>query len=221
MGSKALGIKKEDVLDFFLKFSNTVSTPDLKMVKTNKVDSLLFTPTKMLARPTCETDDSYIQLLPYVVLYKEELVEDKMVRKYLSYKRPNTGGEARLYDRRSFGWGGHIETEVPHKLALKKVFFSEANRELIEEIGVGPGVGELEYSASKGLTVIYQPNDPVGKYHLCASFMVKVPNNLVMNISDAEAVSFLWKTKEEITASLAAQEYELEPWSLLLVDSLT
>ncbi len=112
----------------------------------------LLDPTHMQFRPrsAVETDPSYKQLIPYVVLaYGDWLFH---------YTRGSGGGEARLRAKRSIGVGGHIcaadaagETD-PYRAGML--------RELAEEVEVASPYAE------RVLGLVYDPSTPVGEVHL-------------------------------------------------------
>lgn len=59
-------------------------------------------------RASLEVDDTCRQLLPYVIIRKGN--------RFLQYSRTRSGGEAKLYDKTSIGWGGHVESADFHDL---------------------------------------------------------------------------------------------------------
>ncbi len=80
------------------------------------------------------------QLLPYTVFWRavDKFVDGKPVQgvEMLSYLRGKKGGEARLHAKRSVGFGGHVDTEVPDGMPLLLHLANETDRELREEIGL-------------------------------------------------------------------------------------
>lgn len=58
---------------------------------------------QFVARGDCETDETLLQLIPYVIYACGE--------EFLTYTRGNAGGEKRLHVRRSLGFGGHMNEE--------------------------------------------------------------------------------------------------------------
>lgn len=103
-----------------------------------------------MARRVCESDPSFKQLIPYVVLTHGQLV--------FHYRRGAGGTEKRLAALRSVGIGGHIsETDAsgsgdPYVLGLE--------RELSEEVTTA----EIVHRQLLGF--IYDPRTPVGQVHL-------------------------------------------------------
>src|SRR4051794_1798034 len=101
-------------------------------------------------RAAVETDPSFKQLIPYVVLrYGDDLFH---------YTRGAGGGEARLRAKRSVGVGGHISAADaagsgdPYRTGMR--------RELAEEVEVASPYTE------RVLGLLYDPSTPVGEVHL-------------------------------------------------------
>src|SRR5262245_20220281 len=103
-----------------------------------------------LARAQAETDPSYKQIIPYVVLRWRDQV--------FAYVRGQGGGEARLRALRSIGVGGHVsaedagQIETPYREALA--------RELAEEVEIDSPYTE------RCVGLINDDRTPVGQVHL-------------------------------------------------------
>lgn len=100
-------------------------------------------------RREVETDPSWLQLIPYVVLRHADLV--------FHYKRGKAGGETRLHAKRSIGIGGHIN---PQDTAAGDPYRAGLLRELREEVNLG---GPFRESI---LGFVHDPSTPVGEVHL-------------------------------------------------------
>lgn len=81
----------------------------------------------MMSRDICETDENYLQLIPYIAVVNER-------GEYFSYERGSAGNEARLHAKRSIGLGGHIDHPVT--TTIEDLIATEAARELEEEVGL-------------------------------------------------------------------------------------
>lgn len=77
------------------------------------------------ARPRAETDESHLQLIPYVVLRNRS-------GQLWHYRR--AGGDPRLQERLSCGLGGHVE-RCDARADLLATALAAARRELREELG--------------------------------------------------------------------------------------
>lgn len=86
-----------------------------------------------------ETDPTYRQLIPYIVVCKE--TNDGRLL-YFPYRRTQHGGEDRLKNKVSIGYGGHIDIDdVKYKLTNKEIYldetiFAAAIREINEELTI-------------------------------------------------------------------------------------
>ena len=113
-------------------------------------DQLSFQP-----RGAMETDPSYKQLIPYVLL---EWTDGDGVIRLFAYTRGGGGGESRLHAKRSVGIGGHISQE--DSADGGDPYTTGMQRELTEEVCL-----EAAYTETReGL--IYDPSNDVGKVHL-------------------------------------------------------
>ena len=102
------------------------------------------------SRGEVETDPSFKQLIPYVVLsYRDEMFH---------YTRGGSGAETRLRALRSVGIGGHISHE--DGLPAADPYRTGMLRELVEEVAIDSAFRE------RCLGFIYDPSTPVGEVHL-------------------------------------------------------
>ncbi|WP_168563901.1 phosphoesterase [Crateriforma spongiae] len=106
-------------------------------------------------RGDMETDPSFKQLIPYVVLQWNDDNDNVHV---FTYTRGGGSGEARLHAKRSIGIGGHISAEDaqgdgnPYLIGMQ--------RELDEEVEIDTAYQDVR----EGL--LYDPSNDVGKVHL-------------------------------------------------------
>src|SRR5262245_27461458 len=101
-------------------------------------------------RAAVETDPSYKQLIPYVVL--------RCGDDLFHYTRGAAGGEARLRALRSIGVGGHIS--AADAAGAGDPYRAGMMRELAEEVEVAAPYSE------RLLGLVYDPSTPVGEVHL-------------------------------------------------------
>jgi predicted NUDIX family phosphoesterase len=162
-------------------------------------DQLSFQP-----RSRMETDPSYKQLIPYVLL---EWTDDDGTTNLFTYTRGGGGGEARLHAKRSVGIGGHISREDAAEGA--DPYTSGMRRELDEEVRLGSGYREFR----DGL--IYDPSNEVGQVHLGVvhRFVLERPD-VSSNEPDLADGGF-------VSISQLFQDIDqLETWSQLAIQSL-
>ena len=150
-------------------------------------------------RSEVETDPSFLQLIPYVVLRCGDAV--------FHYRRGKAGTEARLAALRSVGVGGHISEadaaggDDPYRTGLA--------RELAEEVDVGCAYVE------RPLGFIHDPSTPVGEVHLGVVHLFEL---------DAPAArpreAALADAGFAPLAELLADRERFETWSRFVLDEL-
>jgi len=113
-------------------------------------------------RAAAETDPTYKQLIPYIIVRTTD-------NRVLRYQRGTGGGETRLHGRYSIGIGGHIAStdqvdlgQLDYRTALR--------RELQEEIGHVVVLHEC------AVAVINDESTAVGQVHLGMVHIVTVEN---------------------------------------------
>lgn len=116
------------------------------------------TKVELVDRAICETDETWLQLLPYIALSTKH---DKV----FMYTRGGGGEEARLHGNYSLGVGGHVDIEPSADDtaddALLFVIRKEASREIWEEVKLTFLPSELNPAY-----FICDPTNPVGRVHL-------------------------------------------------------
>ena len=150
-----------------------------------------------LERAVAETDPSFKQLIPYVVVRDADDV-------FLMH-RTDAGGDARLHGRASIGVGGHLnpvdEGEDPLLAGLR--------REWDEELDA-PWEPDFRL-----LGLLNDDSNPVGSVHLGVVFGV-----------EADGGEVLVRERDKLVGSFAAREAVaaswdgLETWSRLVASSL-
>lgn len=162
-------------------------------------DQLSFQP-----RGPMETDPSFKQLIPYVLLQWTN--EDGEVMLF-TYTRGGGSGEKRLHAKRSVGIGGHISKEDAADGA--DPYTTGMQRELAEEIKLDSGYTETR----EGL--IYDPSNDVGKVHLGVvhRFILESPH-VESNEADLAEGGFV------MVDELKQDRDRLETWSQLAIDAL-
>lgn len=111
---------------------------------------------RFMARSAAETDPSFKQLIPYVIMSFEG--------KYLSYIRGKRAGESRLVAKRSIGIGGHINPvdDMPLFTAesYEPMYLNAVEREVAEEVTV-----EASHT-DKIVALLNDDSNEVGQVHL-------------------------------------------------------
>lgn len=150
-------------------------------------------------RREVESDPSFKQLIPYIVLCCRGEV--------FSYTRGRAGGEKRLQALRSIGIGGHINPEDGP--ASGDPYRAGMMRELAEEVRLDSPYRE------RCLGFIYDPSTPVGEVHL----------GVVHRLDLEEPAA--WPRESAIDAAgfsslseLRVQRDQFETWSQLTLEEL-
>ncbi len=147
-------------------------------------------------RASVESDEAWLQLIPYVLLQNQS-------GRLWCYRR--SGGDERLADRRSCGLGGHVEREDQATEPLETLLYC-ARRELAEELSDPSPVAALT-----PLAWIYEGESAVGRVHigvLCRGYW---RHALPPRIADGELMqSLAFHAPQEIVGD---ERFEL--WSRL------
>lgn len=150
-------------------------------------------------RSEVETDPTFKQLIPYVVLRWRDQV--------FQYRRGASGTERRLHAKRSVGIGGHIaEADT---LAGLDPYTAGMFRELHEEVSITGGFHE------ERVGFIHDPSSPVGEVHLG---VVHVLDLSEPNVTPREAA--IADAGFSLVAELLAAKGEFETWSQLVLEAL-
>lgn len=174
-----------------------------------------------IARGPAESDPSQRQLIPYCVAIRAgESPADAAV---LTYRRPD-GGESRLSQMRSVGFGGHIDPEDAEvdddgKLDVVQTVLSAVSRELAEELGISVGTDSLEL-----IGVINDKSNDVGKVHLGLLYCFELPAGEKLSPEKKETADVQLTPLPRLLEAMKADKDSWETWSQhgvpVLVDHL-
>ncbi len=167
---------------------------------------LLLAPENLSFRPRgeMESDPSFKQLIPYIIL--QHTAADNTVHLF-TYTRGSGQGEKRLHAKRSFGIGGHISEEDAAGGA--DPYLTGMQRELAEEV-----VLETEFR-DRRVGLIYDSQTEVGRVHLGIVHLYELAQPQVRpNEDDISETGFV------PLAELKQQRDQLETWSQLCLDTL-
>ncbi len=162
---------------------------------------MLLNPLQYSFRPRSEveTDPTFLQLIPYVVLQWGSQV--------FQYRRGASGTEKRLQSLRSIGIGGHI-SEVD-AAGGSNPYRTGMMREVMEEVAIGSSYHE------ELLGFIHDPRTFVGSVHLGVVHRFRLEEAIATSREEALAeAGFCERTV------LQAECDELETWSQLVLASL-
>ncbi len=108
-------------------------------------------------RPHLEEDENFKQIIPYVILSHQG--------KIAVYQRTQKGGENRLHNMNSIGFGGHIDAfdlayDADGTINLDQTIETSAQREIDEELIVSDIISKTQ------LGYILDNSNPVGRVHI-------------------------------------------------------
>jgi len=159
-----------------------------------------------VARKNAELDHNYLQVLPYVVMRRED-------GRILTYRRGKSGTEKKLHDLYSIGLGGHIDEGIDYDrnklttMTLRATIEGNAYREVLEETGFMLSKRNL---VPRACLVTQDKSDPdaVGWFHMGVLFCITVPEDFTPSSEEDCMKEFEWLTPLEL------KQRNLEPWSL-------
>lgn len=155
--------------------------------------------TSFFNRDEIEQDESYLQIIPYVIL--------KHKNRVFAYQRTKKSGEKRLHGNWSIGVGGHINNrdQVGDEFGSCGAFWNCVDRELKEEVGAVPDKFDLA-------ALIFDPSNAVGRVHLGVVYVAEV-NHTIRPIENSMGAHgfFSW---EELTKS---NNVSYENWTNILL----
>lgn len=154
-------------------------------------------------RSACETDPSYKQLIPYIVLQCGDLI--------FQYRRGGSGTEKRLLAKRSIGIGGHIsEADAAGGMGKNSLYRNGMLREIMEEVNI-----EHVVFTESTLGFIYDASKLVGQVHLGVVHHFQLQSTDVTSRESALAEAGFLPIQKLI------DDYDqFETWSQLTLDEL-
>jgi len=159
-----------------------------------------------MKRGLAEEDVNYKQPLPYGILR----TKDGRLFMYQRWGKNSEVWEARLYDKVSFGVGGHIEEDVKN---AENPLLETLLREIEEEVGITPS--DIEKVELIGY--INDDTNDVGKVHLGLAYVVDLKTDDV-KIDKGELASGKFVTPQEAKEILKNPEIDVEPWSRIVLE---
>lgn len=159
---------------------------------------------RFMPRSKAETDPSFKQLIPYVIIHSGN--------KFLSYVRGKAGGEKRLVGNRSIGIGGHINP-VDEKALFgydtRDIYNDAVDREVAEEVVIAPPLQK------RMVALLNDDSTEVGQVHLgivhCWTLAAPEVTKREQMITQLGFLSAF---------ELRTARHELESWSQFCVDHL-
>ena len=157
--------------------------------------------TRFISRAAAETDPSWKQIIPYIVLHCAGSV--------LLYRRGARGGEARLHALHSIGFGGHVASGDETLFAGGwRTYLDGARRELEEEVALAPDA----IAGERIVGVINDDSVEVGRVHFGVVHVCDLRRQEARR-REAQIAAPRWIE----VGALNVGGVELETWSALVV----
>lgn len=215
MGKKALVVQAKELENFFKLPYQFKAERTVRLRKGDSGVSTFYATHSMIAdRTWCETDDSVVQYIPYITLYRRT---EKSVE-FFVYQRGKAGTEDRLHDLFSLGIGGHVEEmpDLPNE-TLKEVLYRAACREIEEELGKDVLTTDVTTSITDGLdtAIVYLDTRTVTEsVHLAVMLSIDVTNSVqTFQLEENVIENTSWKSMEDVQDLIRSNAESLEPWS--------
>jgi predicted NUDIX family phosphoesterase len=217
MSKQALCIHRSN-FDKLVSVSEVIKKTDtLTMVKLNEAKTLFDIPSFLEGRDTCEKDTTKIHFIPYVSLIH---VDENAEPHIYTYVRGKGGGEDRLHDNCSVGFGGHVEEAPSQEKNLKRVLVECIIRELEEEVGMKLSDYKAELALNNARVFLDTSND-VGKVHLALAVTINVRpkdiGELEVNVIESLKLEKVSDVIKDIQAGKEATGREFESWSKIVL----
>ncbi len=150
-------------------------------------------------RPTLEKNEDFKQIIPYILLSYQG--------KIALYQRTKKGGENRLHNMHSIGFGGHIDAfdlayNDDGEINLDKTIENSGQREIDEELIISSIVSK------KHLGYIYDSSNSVGRVHIGVVELWELSSDAIKSNEDEIDVVGLFTTEE-----LKQYKGKMENWS--------
>jgi predicted NUDIX family phosphoesterase len=166
-------------------------------------------------RLIAETNRGTLQVIPYVALINED-------GKVATYLRGMSGGEGRLHQKLSIGWGGHIDNSV--STTLTDLIVDETKRELLEEAGMDSAdLGDRILAAMKTSVKLYSDAKDVDAVHLGIGIALRVRTEELKGFEEDVITQVFWNTPEELQDIVDGKTTddgvtrEFETWSKIMI----
>ncbi|MCB1583057.1 MAG: NUDIX domain-containing protein [Marinicella sp.] len=156
-------------------------------------------------RPHLERDERFKQIIPYVILSYQG--------KIAAYQRTQKGGENRLHNLNSIGFGGHIDAfdlayHTDGSVNLGKTIENSARREIDEELNIS-GV-----QSKSQLGYIVDNSNPVGRVHIGVVERWELSSEKITSNEDEIKVLGLFELEQ------LKQLSNMENWSEHIINKL-
>ncbi|MFP3634246.1 hypothetical protein [Bacillus sp. SIMBA_033] len=158
-----------------------------------------------IRRGDAEEDPRFKQPIPYVVIRRDDEV--------FVYERLAGGGESRLHNKLSLGFGGHMNP-MEGAASFSEVLKQNTDRELAEELYIR----EEDKQNIVTLGLINDDENDVGKVHIGILSALQLASAAQVEVIEKDQIAGRWMKLSELKEEYVYQR--LEAWSQFVADIL-
>ncbi|AGF27638.1 MULTISPECIES: hypothetical protein [Bacillus] len=158
-----------------------------------------------IRRGDAEEDPRFKQPIPYVVIRRDDEV--------FVYERLAGGGESRLHNKLSLGFGGHMNP-MEGAASFSEVLKQNTDRELAEELYIR----EEDKQNIVTLGLINDDENDVGKVHIGILSALQLAPAAQVEVKEKDQIAGRWMKLSELKEENVYQR--LEAWSRFVADIL-
>lgn len=158
-----------------------------------------------IRRGDAEEDPRFKQPIPYVVIRRDDEV--------FVYERLAGGGESRLHNKLSLGFGGHMNP-MEGEASFSEVLKQNTDRELAEELYIR----EEDKQNIVTLGLINDDENDVGKVHIGILSALQLASAAQVEVKEKDQIAGRWMKLSELKEENVYQR--LEAWSQFVADIL-
>lgn len=163
-------------------------------------------PCWFIPRSIAEDAPEYRQLIPYILLSDTD-------GRIAAYRRGSSGGESRLHDRISVGFGGHVDVAdaatVGEEFDARKTLQAATQREIQEELATSINVKNIH-----DVGLIISDADDVSRVHLGIVQVWTIDSKI--EAGESCILDIEWHTVQD----LISRKDRMENWSRIVCDAL-
>ncbi|NCT26788.1 MULTISPECIES: hypothetical protein [Bacillus] len=202
MGEIILAAPRSDVFQNEMLTFQGVNSEDERIVNIMaQIEAHFFE----IRRGDAEEDPRFKQPIPYVVIRRDDEV--------FVYERLAGGGESRLHNKLSLGFGGHMNP-MEGTASFTEVLKQNTDRELAEELYIR----EEDKQNIVTLGLINDDENDVGKVHIGILSALQLASAAQVEVKEKDQIAGRWMKLSELKEENVYQR--LEAWSQFVADIL-
>lgn len=167
---------------------------------------------------TCESDDSLLQVIPYVTLV------DRQTREIFVFKRGMFDVEPDLQGKCSIGLSGHLQMTPNSRVILLEIVAVEAARELEEQVGLLANPLLISNIMSKLKTgacgVLYSNRTKFDRAHIAVAFFLEIDRNELGTHEKGSITSGQFVSIRDLARADRTGMIDLENWSKMVLNMM-